>query len=923
MGWFKQQRIVELSGDAIPQWHGMSIFTVSRVSGKEKLGHLYDYLVEVATIDEAMLGVRDAQAMVDINQLVGKEVTVSIAIEGRGDGFMGAANIGADTREITGLIVSAYCVGADDRRAFYQFRIRPWLWLATLKRDSRIDQDKTIVEITDTVLQKYPYPFVTRLNGPGFGRGYPKRDYQRQCWETDFEYLNRLWQEWGITYHYEKSTLVLCDSAGAYKRHGPAYETVRYLAPEGQRFDEEHVSQFEIGRTLTTGKVSVTDYDYTQSKGNLAQKDQDYQKRAFDNFEEYAWGDYSQPLAGAMGTAAGHNDAAFEGEHLACVRLEARRAKSLRGKGKGNLRGLLVGHTFRLEGFPQKPGNDEFLVLGTHLDIRNNPDSTQASGAAAHYSCETRFTVQRANTPFRTAQKAKKPKLHSEVAIVTGYSDSPIWTDSYGRVKLQFIWDRQGRMNQDSSCWIRACSPWQGENYGAIFIPRPGQEVVVGYYDNDPDKPYIVGRHVNQFNEPPWQLPANDALSGWRSQSLEGQGSNSVVTDDTPGKLQVQVSSDQAQSRLVLGSNTAINGTQGRAQARGEGFELATQAHGVARANLGMLITTESRSGALAPVKDMGETVQRLMQARELHEDMAQFAHQHNAQDVQVTQRDATSTIKTQNEAIRGGAKSENDPSPEMIRPDLVLASAAGIAATATDGMHLASQNDLAVTSGNDVSIAAVRSWLASARGAISFMAGVGIRMFSAKGKVEIQAQGDAMALAALKDLTISSTDGKIVLTAAKEVWIGAQGSYIRINGEGIDNVTPGHILEKCSSWDKPGPETMRIQQAFFESQKPLQFSQQLLLDENLYKPDGSSAIPVTYQFIDDVGTVLGSGALDGSGKTLRAYTNSPKKIDAVMDFNKSKWETLTCSERYYLLSNPSDKTTAGIFDYSDHENFE
>ncbi|WP_233866527.1 type VI secretion system Vgr family protein [Paraburkholderia adhaesiva] len=872
MSWFKQFRILELSGAALPTWRDMPLFTVSRLSGKEKLGHLYDYTVEVATIEDMMLGVREAQSLVDVDQLVGKEVTVSIAIEGRGDGFIGAANIGADTRTITGLIVSARCVGADDRRAFYQFRIRPWLWLAGLKIDSRIFQDKTVIGITDAILEKYPYPYEKRLNGPGFRRGYPRRDYQRQAWESDLAYLRRQWQEWGISFFYEDSTLVLVDSIGGYKRHGPAYATLRYLAPEGQRIDEEHISQFGIARTLTTGKVSVTDYDYTQSRADLAAKDQDYQKRAYDNYEEYAWGDYSQPLAGMMGIEGEHNDAWFEGEHLACVRLEAHRAKSLRGKGKGNLRGLMAGHIFKLEGYPQKLGNAEYLVVATHLDIRNNDTSTQAPGTNSLYSCETRFTVQPANTPFRTPQKAKKPRLHSEIAVVTGYDNSPVWTDSYGRARLQFVWDRQGQMDQNSSCWIRAVSPWQGENYGAIFIPRPGQEVVVGYYHGDPDKPYIAGRHVNQFNAPPWVLPHNDALSGWRSQSLEGPGSNTVVTDDTPGKLQVQVSSDQANSRLVLGSNTHIDGNQGRAQARGEGFELATEAHGVARANWGMLITTETRAGASAPVKDMGETVQRLTQARELHEDLSQLAVRHNAQTTAASQQDAMQTIKAQNTAIKGGVVSSSNPSPEMTRPDLVLASAAGVATTATDSTHQASINDHAVTAGRDYSVSAGRHYLMSVRGAISLFAyQLGIRFFAAKGRVEIQAQSDEMALAALKDITISSTDGRIVINAEKEVWIGAGGSYIQINGSGIINGTPGAILEKCATWSKQGAVSEAIP---FDAVKPDFQAQYVLVNEK-------SGLPLPrrpYQLKLPDGRTL-NGITTDQGETMPVFTAASQPV--------------------------------------------
>ncbi|WP_408187444.1 contractile injection system protein, VgrG/Pvc8 family [Paraburkholderia sp. RL17-381-BIF-C] len=220
MSWFKQPRTLEMSGKALPQWAGESLFVVGRLAGKEKLGRLYDYDVDVSTMDDARLSVVEAQRLVDVDSLIGKEVTVNIAIEGNGSSDPGrsgtAANCGADVRKLTGLIVSAKCVGADERRAYYRLNIRPWLYLATLNRDSRILQDKDVTEITREVLQKYPYPFDMRLAGPGAARRpYPKREYQRQWWESDFAWLSRLWQEWGITFFFNESTLVLCDSPGA------------------------------------------------------------------------------------------------------------------------------------------------------------------------------------------------------------------------------------------------------------------------------------------------------------------------------------------------------------------------------------------------------------------------------------------------------------------------------------------------------------------------------------------------------------------------------------------------------------------------------------------------------------------------------------------------------------------------------------
>jgi len=817
--WLKQPRTLEITGKALPQWGGEPLFVVSRLRGKEKLGHLYDYDVELTTVDDATLTASEAQALVNVDALVGKEVTVHIAVEGNGTwiegatGATGTSNIGADIRRLTGLVVAAQCVGADDRRAFYRLRIRPWLWLATLNRDSRLWQERSIIQISEDILQKYPFPYELRLAGPGVQRRpYPKREYQRQWWESDFSYLNRLWQEWGITFFFNGSTLVLCDSPGAYRKHGPAYQTLRYLERNGQRIDEEHVHEFHVSRQITTGKVSLNDYDYTQSLGNLAVSQEDYSKRAFDNAEEYAWGDYSQPLEGPMGTAGLRSDPQFEGEHLARVKLEAHRAKSLRAKGNGNLRGLMTGYTFTLEGYPLTPGDGEYLVVSTDIEIVNNDTVTQRGAIERRYSCATKFSAVPANTFYRTPQKAKKPRAYAETAVMTGYGDEPVYCDEYGRVKAHFIWDRFGAKDENASCWLRVASPWHGVEYGAMWLPRVGHHVLVGYYDSDPDRPYILSEHTTEFHQAPWQLPKNDALSGWRSQELKGQSANSVVTDDTPGKLQVQVTSDHAQSRLVLGYNTRIDGHNGRSEARGEGFELATEAHGVVRANRGMFVTTETRAGALSPVKDMGETVARLTQARVQHEDMAQLAQQHKAQSPDASQTDAVRTIKAQNDAIRGGAKSCENPSPEMTRPDLLVSSSAGIATTAADSMHLASQHDHSVTAGRDMSVSSGRSFLASVRGAISLFAyQLGMKLIAAQGKVEIQAQSDGMALAALRDVTISSTDGKIFITASKEVWIGAGGSYIQINGSGIVNGSPGPILEKTSSWDVPGPDFQRV----------------------------------------------------------------------------------------------------------------
>ncbi len=293
---------------------------------------------------------------------------------------------------------------------------------------------------------------------------------------------------------------------------------------------------------------------------------------------------------------------------------------------------MTTGRTFFLEGYPFEPVNAEYLVTGTKIEIVNNDTVTLGGPATRGYRCQTKFTAQPANEVYRTPLKAKKPRAFAETAIVCGHDQTRgVFTDAMARLKLCFTWDRVGEKNGDATCWVPLAQAWQGLRYGALWIPRVRDHVYVGYVNSDPDRPFVLSSFNTDSNPLPWDLVANQSLSGWRSQELAApwRASNMVVTDDTPGKLQVQMASDHANSRIVAGYNVRINGDKGRQEARGEGIEIATDAHAVMRANQGLLVTTETRMGATAPVKDMGETVRRLAQARQQHEDLSQLAQKH------------------------------------------------------------------------------------------------------------------------------------------------------------------------------------------------------------------------------------------------------------------------------------------------------
>ncbi|GJH07360.1 type VI secretion system tip protein VgrG [Caballeronia novacaledonica] len=932
----QQGRVVEISGAALPQWAGQSVLSVTSLDGREKLGKLYAYTVALKTHHASALPVYKARALVDASKLVGTELSLSIAFEGKGEfvsglpGNLGQGNVGAGTRVVSGLITQFALTGEDDKHTYYQATVRPWFWLATRNRENRIFQNKSVVEITQAVLDSklYPFQYELRLAAPGLQGKYPKRDYVRQMWESDFHFLTRLWREWGVYFFMDDATLVLCDSPGGHRPHENMYDSIRYQPPIGARIDEEHIHRLKVSHAITAGAVTLTDYDPTLSRAKLTDKVERESFASFDNAEHYGWGEFSQPRAGATGLAGRPNDFVSEAHYLAGVRADALRARQLRLKGRGNLRGLAVGHTFFLTDHPDKAVNAEYLVSGIDLHIRNNGET---SGEAT-YECRCDFALQSANAFFKN-QLRNKPQCGAETAVVVGPDEQPMWVDGYARVKIQFIWDRVGRKDEQSSCWVRVSSPWQGSNYGFIALPRIGQEVTVSYHEGDPDRPFIADRQVNDFNQPPWQLPKNQALTGLRSRSLEGSQSNQVVMDDTPGKLQVQVASDHANSRLVLGYNTRIEGDTGRREGRGEGWELATDSWGVARANKGMLITTEARDGAEQSAKSMSQTIERLAQASDQHEELFEIARQHKAQSLEISQKKPNASLKTQNDAIRGDANGK--AFPELSQANLVASSAAGMSFTAAQSVHVAASENLVFVSAGDVSQSSGRSLLATARDAISLFAHkLGLKLIAAEGKVEIQAQSDDLDLTAKQALRVLSTDANVDVAAKKEIVLSSGGAYIRIKDGDIEIHAPGKIDIKGAQRSFTGPTGRnyalpKLPDSELLDKFSLRFaalgSDDLLADEYW--------LGRSYKIFDGDQKLLAQGEIGADGRLPRIYSDTAEflrleigsdtwNVHEIERQSASSDEALYEQDRDWNVTDARLNRYAGVLDVTDGGTF-
>ncbi|WP_418128702.1 type VI secretion system Vgr family protein [Variovorax sp. 278MFTsu5.1] len=738
--------------------------------GREALSQLYAFDVE-------LLGNSNA---IDPKSLLGKACNVSVETEG-------------GVRYLGGIATRFGLQQEDARHSFYRLRLRPWLWLATRRSDFRIFQGKSVPEIVMEVLGRYGHPIEQKLS-----RGdYRRWDYCVQYHESDFDFVSRLCELEGIYYHFRheasQHVLVFADDIANSHSPLPGGEEVRYHPLEksgmGQR---ERIYAWEIAEEVRSGHHYNDDYDFEKPKAELSHLRQMPPGHDHDAFENYEW----------PGGFVQHGD----GETYARIRNEEQLSQRSRVTGRANLRELATGHTLRLTGHPKADQNQQYLLVGVSYHLQENLQASEGVEGTEGSVQRFAFEAQPTSYAWRAPRTTPKPRTRGpQTAMVVGPAGEEIWTDQYGRIKVQFHWDRLGQDNENSSCWVRVSTAWAGATFGMTSVPRVGMEVIVDFLNGDPDYPIVTGCVHNADTMPSWELPGQKHLSGIRSRELGGGRGNHLVLDDTQGKIQAQLRSDHQSSQLSVGHIGRIEDTAGRKEPRGQGFELRTDGHGVLRSGKGLLVTTEARPNAQAHATDMGETVGRLTQARDLHEGLsglAQGAQAHEAGD----QDEVTTSIKEQNDAIKGqGGNREQGDFPEFQESHLTLASAKGLQTVAQGSTHVVSNEHTALTSGGHTSVSAGKSMLVSVQSAIRmFAAKAGMRLVAAGADIDIKALKDSVNV--LAKLNITQTANKITIQAKEEVVINGGSSYSRWSSGGIEHGTAGTWREHAAVHSLVGP---------------------------------------------------------------------------------------------------------------------
>jgi type VI secretion system secreted protein VgrG len=477
--------------------------SVVEFSAREGISAPYEVALSLASEDE--IGFDDA---------VGKEALFTVAAEG-------------EDRYFHGIVRSFAHTGTRGRFHLYEASVVPSLWLLSLERDCRIFQALNVPDIVRKVLDEGGIAsdrFAFRLKGR-----YAARDYCVQYRETDLAFISRLLEEEGIFYFFEhaedRHTLVFGDDAVNYKPVAGEGE-VTFNISEGTVAEEECVHAFTVTRRLFSGKFTQRDFNFERPSLDLtadeAHKDKTSRKR-----EVY---DYPGKYAETQ-----------KGKTLARVRLQELSAFLEKGEGKSTCPRLVPGRTFKLKEHDRPAYNREYLLAHVRHEGAE-PQALEERAAAGKGSLYgNTFVCIPSSETYRPRRRTPKPVVEGpQTAMVVGPSGEEIYTDKYGRVKVQFHWDREGKKDEKSSCWIRVGQIWAGKGWGSVFIPRVGDEVLVDFLEGDPDRPIIVGSVYNEDAQPLYPLPDKKTKGTIKTKSTpDDPGFNEIRFEDEKGSEQL------------------------------------------------------------------------------------------------------------------------------------------------------------------------------------------------------------------------------------------------------------------------------------------------------------------------------------------------------------------------------------------------
>ncbi|PAN79953.1 type IV secretion protein Rhs [Enterobacter cloacae] len=678
-------------------------------------------------------------------------------------------------RVIQGVVTGFERLGTSKDETHYALTLQPRLALLDRSHQNAIYQDMSVPQIVEKILRERH-----GMRGQDFlfslSKAYPRREQVMQYGENDLHFITRLLGEVGIWFRFTTDTRLNIDVVEFYDSQ-QGYEkglTLPSVPPSGQHSKGvDSVWEMESHHNVVQKQVSTRDYNYRQATEDMNTLVDATRGDATTCGEAYHWGDNYL----TAGNAHERNPAPESGAFYARIRHE----RYLNGQTQ----------TRAVTSCPTLSPGMRLKVTGGYEVAEVFAQGVVITAMRTHARRDKDFAVDVDGIPDNTdfgfrPEPGSRPVMAGTLpARVTSTTENDTYghIDKDGRYRVNMLFDRDNWETGFESLWVRQSRPYAGDTWGLHLPLLAGTEVAIGFEDGNPDRPYITGvLHDSAYGDPV-------TIRNYKRNVLRTPANNKIRLDDEREKEHIKVSTEYGgKSQLNLGHLV-----DSEKQQRGEGFELRTDSWGAIRAQKGMFISADGQMKAQGQVLEMQAAMSQLEQARSLAEALRSAAEAARAE---------LADVQTQ-KALLSGALTD------LKKAALLVSAPEGIAQVTGKSLQQSAGDNIISTSGGHTDFSALKRFTVAAGERVSLFAQkLGIKMFAGKGKVEIQAQGDEMTLDALKDIRISSSEGKLIISAKQEIVLTSGGGYIRIADGTVECAAPDKIIERGAVWQKFGGQS-------------------------------------------------------------------------------------------------------------------
>ncbi|MDC4584785.1 type VI secretion system Vgr family protein [Acinetobacter baumannii] len=805
----------------------------------------------------------------------------------------------------TGIVTGASQGQSDGAFSLYRLTMQDATSLWRKRRNSRVFMNKSVVDIIEVIFKEWQsksplFASSLQLDTSGLTKTYDVRPFSMQSNESDYAYLTRIMREESINWLVDEASYLVASNSQSIEAQklrliddntqfqSLERRTIRYHRSNAtEQYDS--ITSFIAQRQLQPTAIHVQRWQadslsQEDASGSVVSSHQHSTHRDNESLSlEQAWNISPAWISDLKGEdqATASSNSQLEKLNMHLNQYQALQAKYFTAH--SSVRDTQVGYWFQLHDYPELEKNHsqqdkEFLILNKHFYNQNNlpkdiQDQVEKLLTLSHWQNSKDSEQERQANEFVVVRRninvvpeydplKHRPVAHVQRAKVVSDGEE-IHVDEWGRIKVRFLFTRTddhahdggaGANNSDTdSAWVDVLTPWAGEGYGARFLPRKDEIVVIDFFDGNIDRPFVTGR-IHEAQRSPTkfdikgQLPDTKKLSGIRSKEVDGSGYNQLRFDDTTGQISAQLHSSHGSSQLNLG-NLSHPKDKAESEGRGQGFELRTDEWGAIRAAKGILLTSESSEQAQGEQLTRSNIKENINFHTESNKYFKELASAHEVDEPDLGSQDS----------LKEKFDKWNESSDALV----ALHSESAMILDSKESLQLAAKQNIDVSTPKNLQFFTGKSWIAKALDKISIFAKhAGIKIKSGEGDVEIAAQKGKMTLSSKKQMHVYSLNDFVRIESGKGILITAGGGYIKIQDGNIEIACPGLMELKAGQIQTKGGVSL-------SSQLPAMPELKSQYDEHfiLHYPDGEPAKNLKYRITAEDGQVF-EGVSGEDGKT-------------------------------------------------------